>query len=467
MIINNINNISISYLLLILVAVVFAFSISFSLIRNKKAKFLQLVILLALLAFISGWLFISNANAVLLNLFHVYRFSMLFTCLFSILFILILILSYDSEADYFYTLLGIIATGAMIVPMAESLITLFLAIEITSVTTSFAIMTKNKIHLEAAMKMFILSAISVSIFSFAMVLIFPYSPQLALAGLASNNAVSGNYLIELGIILFIAALGFEAAAFPFNLWIPDVYQGARANLTAMVSGINKKIGFVAMMMILFIVFAQYSWFFSSIIAMLSVATMFFGNLVAMVQQNVKRMLAYSSISQAGYILIGIAAASSLGLEASIFQIIAHAFMIIGAFAFIFWLESQYSMNTISDYDGLTQRNAFAGIGLSILMLSMIGIPPLLGFYGKFLLFSSALSARMAALAFIGIINSFISVYYYGRLMIAMHRKTNKKHIMLNKNIIIVTGICIFVIAGIGLYPEFLMHAASLAAKALL
>ncbi len=467
MIINNINNISISYLLLILVAVVFAFSISFSLIRNKKAKFLQLVILLALLAFISGWLFISNANAVLLNLFHVYRFSMLFTCLFSILFILILILSYDSEADYFYTLLGIIATGAMIVPMAESLITLFLAIEITSVTTSFAIMTKNKIHLEAAMKMFILSAISVSIFSFAMVLIFPYSPQLALAGLASNSAVSGNYLIELGIILFIAALGFEAAAFPFNLWIPDVYQGARANLTAMVSGINKKIGFVAMMMILFIVFAQYSWFFSSIIAMLSVATMFFGNLVAMVQQNVKRMLAYSSISQAGYILIGIAAASSLGLEASIFQIIAHAFMIIGAFAFIFWLESQYSMNTISDYDGLTQRNAFAGIGLSILMLSMIGIPPLLGFYGKFLLFSSALSARMAALAFIGIINSFISVYYYGRLMIAMHRKTNKKHIMLNKNIIIVTGICIFVIAGIGLYPEFLMHAASLAAKALL
>ena len=467
MIINNINNISISYLLLILVAVVFAFSISFSLIRNKKAKFLQLVILLALLAFISGWLFISNANAVLLNLFHVYRFSMLFTCLFSILFILILILSYDSEADYFYTLLGIIATGAMIVPMAESLITLFLAIEITSVTTSFAIMTKNKIHLEAAMKMFILSAISVSIFSFAMVLIFPYSPQLALAGLASNSAVSGNYLIELGIILFIAALGFEAAAFPFNLWIPDVYQGARANLTAMVSGINKKIGFVAMMMILFIVFAQYSWFFSSIIAMLSVATMFFGNLVAMVQQNVKRMLAYSSISQAGYILIGIAAASSLGLEASIFQIIAHAFMIIGAFAFIFWLESQYSMNTISDYDGLTQRNAFAGIGLSILMLSMIGIPPLLGFYGKFLLFSSALSARMAALAFIGIINSFISVYYYGRLMVAMHRKTNKKHIMLNKNIIIVTGICIFVIAGIGLYPEFLMHAASLAAKALL
>ena len=467
MIINNINNISISYFLLILVAVVFAFSISFSLIRNKKIKFLQLVVLLALLACISGWLFISNANVVLLNLFHVYRFSMLFTCLFSILFILILILSYDSEADYFYTLLGIIATGAMIVPMAESLITLFLAIEITSVTTSFAIMTKNKIHLEAAMKMFILSAISVSIFSFAMVLIFPYSPQLALAGLASNSAVSGNYLIELGIILFIAALGFEAAAFPFNLWIPDVYQGARANLTAMVSGINKKIGFVAMMMILFIVFAQYSWFFSSIIAMLSVATMFFGNLVAMVQQNVKRMLAYSSISQAGYILIGIAAASSLGLEASIFQIIAHAFMIIGAFAFIFWLESQYSMNTISDYDGLTQRNAFAGIGLSILMLSMIGIPPLLGFYGKFLLFSSALSARMAALAFIGIINSFISVYYYGRLMIAMHRKTNKKHIMLNKNIIIVTGICIFVIAGIGLYPEFLMHAASLAAKALL
>ncbi len=462
-----INNISISYLILILVATLFAFSISFSLIRNKKAKFLQLVVLLALLALVSGWLFISNADAVLLNLFHIYRFSMLFTCLFSILFILILVLSYDSEADYFYTLLGIIATGAMIVPMAYSLITLFLAIEMASVATSFAIMTKNKIHLEAAMKMFILSAISVSIFSFAMVLVFPYNPQLALAGLASNSAISGNYLIELGIVLFIAALGFEAAAFPFNLWIPDVYQGARANLTAMISGINKKIGFVAMMMVLFLVFAQYTWFFSGIIAMLSIATMFFGNLVAMVQQNVKRMLAYSSISQAGYIMIGIAAASSLGLEASIFQIIAHAFMIIGAFAFVFWLESQYGMNTISDYDGLAQRNMFAGIGLSILMLSMIGIPPLLGFYGKFLLFSSALNARMAVLAFIGIINSFISVYYYGKLMIAMHRKTNKKHIMISRNIAIVTGICIFVIVGIGLYPEFFMHAASIAARALL
>ncbi|MCL4380807.1 MAG: NADH-quinone oxidoreductase subunit N [Candidatus Marsarchaeota archaeon] len=465
MAINTINNIS--YILLILVAMIFAFSVSFSLIRNKRAKFLQLAVLLALLAAASGWLFLANANAVLLNLFHIYSFSLLFTCLFSILFILILVLSYDSEADYFYTIIGIIATGAMIVPMAGSLITLFLALEITSVATSFAIMTKNKVHLEAAMKMFILSAVSISIFSFAMVLVFPYSPQLALAGLASNSAVAGNYLIELGIALFIAALGFEAAAFPFNLWIPDVYQGARANLTAMVSGINKKIGFVAMMLVLFIVFAQYAWFFSGIIAMLSLATMFFGNLVAMAQQNVKRMLAYSSISQAGYIMIGIAAASGLGLEASIFQIIAHAFMIIGAFAFVFWLESQYGMNTISDYDGLTQRNMFAGIGLSIIMLSLIGIPPLLGFYGKFLLFSSALGAKMAALAFLGIINSFISVYYYGRLMVAMHRKTNKKHILISRNTAIVAGVCIFVIVGIGLYPEFLMQAASIAARALL
>ncbi len=449
--------INLSYFILFLLSIIFIFSLYSIFNKNKKINFIAVFVLLSLVMITSAYLFFMNTNIILLNLFHLFGFSLFFIFFFSFLFILILILSFKRETEQFYSLLGLVIIGVLLIPIANSLITIFLALELISISTSFLILSKNEYKLESAIKLFLLSAISIAIFAFAMVLIFPYNSQLSLTSLVSNNLITSNYFVELSIILFIVALGFESALFPFNFWVPDVYQGSESNITALISGINKSVAFIAIILILFIVFSSYRQFFSMILFILAILTMFFGNLLALVQKNVKRLFAYSSISQAGYILIGLAAVTQYGLEASTFQIVAHAFMIIGVFSIIFFIQKEHNLNTIEDYNGLSSRNGFAAISLTILMLSMAGIPPLLGFYGKFLLFSSAISANMLILAIIGILNSFISIYYYGKLITSMYRKREVKQISLSKQSIIVVSICLIIIIGIGIYPQPLIH----------
>jgi NADH-quinone oxidoreductase subunit N len=273
------------------------------------------------------------------------------------------------------------------------------------------------------------------------------------------------YLLFLAIMLFIAALGVETALFPFNLWVPDVYQGAPGFVTAMMAGVNKKVAFVALIEILFVLLIGFKGTFAPILAALSILTMFFGNLLAMVQDNVKRMFAYSSISQAGYILIGMAAATQYGITASLFQIITHAFMIIGAFSIVMWLESK-NMHTIDDYSGLFRSNGFAAVSLTIFMLSMAGIPPLMGFYGKFLLFSSAAGSNLLYLAVIGIINSFISIYYYGKVISSVFIKREKRKERMPRGVMVAAGLLVLAIIVFGAYPQPVLHLASLAASAL-
>ncbi len=449
--------INISDFILIILSLIFIYSLFSIFKKNKKINFIIMLLLLLSLILVSSYLFLLSTNILILNLFHIFRFSLFFISFFSFLFILILILSFEKETQYFYTLLSLVIIGVLLIPIANSLITIFLALELISISTSFLILSKNEYKLESAVKLFLLSAISISIFAFAIVLIFPYNAQLTLTNIINNNIISSNYFIELALILFIVALGFESALFPFNFWVPDVYQASESNITALISGINKSVAFVAIILVLFIVFISYKQLFSTILSVLAILTMFFGNLIALVQKNIKRLLAYSSISQAGYILIGIATLTQYGLQASIFQIFAHAFMIIGAFSIIFWLQKQHNLNTISDYKGLSSRNNFAAISLTILMLSMAGIPPLLGFYGKFLLFSSAINANMLLLALIGILNSFISIYYYGKVITAMYRKTRAKIISFDKQALIVASVCVFIIISLGIYPQPLIH----------
>ncbi|MDE1811214.1 MAG: NADH-quinone oxidoreductase subunit N, partial [Candidatus Micrarchaeota archaeon] len=317
---------------------------------------------------------------------------------------------------------------------------------------AFMILHSGKRHTEAAVKFFILSAIAVAVLTFALALIFPYDLQMSLTFLASNYQISGGYIIALAMIFVVVALGFEMAAFPFNLWVPDVYEGSPPNITAMLAGINKKIAFVALIEILFVIFINYTSVFSPILMLLSILTMFFGNIVALSQSNVKRLFAYSSISQAGYIMIGLAAATTLGLEASLFQIVAHALMIIGTFAVVGWLESA-NLRSVSDYTGLSGRNKYAAASLTVFMISMAGIPPLMGFVGKFLLFSSAIGANLVPLAVLGIINSFISIYYYAKLINQMYTRKNSTPIPTESYAMAVAVIAIVAIVAFGLYPQ--------------
>ncbi len=449
-------------LLLLVISGVFSFI-------HRKEK-LQLIISTALFTIIAATsisMLLYAQTVLLLNIFVIYPFSMLFVALFSIAFMLINILSYEYSKDYlsFSLLLGFVALGGFAVAMADSFVTILLGIELVSVPTAFMIMINGKQYVEAAVKLFILAAIGVTLIAFATALIFPYDPGLYLVPLLSATGFSGGYLALLALLLFIAGLAFDASLFPFNLWVPDVYAGSPANITALLAGINKKVAFVALFEILFISLSQFIGTFSIVFQILAILTMFFGNIVALVQNNVKRLFAYSAISQAGYIALGFAAGTPYGISASIFQIVAHTFMIIGSFAIILWLESK-NIRSIQDYNGLGSRNGFVAFALTIFMLSMIGIPPLIGFVGKFLLFTSVINSGLILLALIAIINSVISVYYYLRIILSMYSKRERSVMLADWTVNTVVAICLIAVIAVGIYPQLLFTLTTIAGSSL-
>ncbi len=455
------------YLILFCVAGFIASGIWALFSKNKRIELVISTTLLAVIVASSVYLLLINYDTTILNLIHIYPFSSLFLMLFATTMLLVNILSYARAKDYpdLSLLLGFSFAGMFAVATATSILSIFLGLELLAIATAFMILFEGKNKIEAAVKFFILSSVSVAIFAFALSLLLPYNAQLTLTAAATNPNITGTYLILLSLALFIAAFGFDTALFPFNFWVPDVYEGAPSYVTSLLAGINKKVAFVALIEVLFFVFLAYRSTFSMILTVLAILTMFFGNLIALAQKNVKRLLAYSSISQAGYILVGLASATQYGLEASIFYIIAHAFMIIGAFAIVGWLESK-NIKTIEEYNALNSRNRFAAASLAILMLSMAGIPPLIGFAGKFLVFSSAISGNLVLLAVLGIINSFISIYYYAKVINSMYSRKKEKELRMDLYVVAVVIIAIIVVVAFGIYPQPIITLASNASHAI-
>ena len=450
--------------------VVIAISIIFSaltlLVDDRKIYNAVEIILFGIAASSSFIMLILNYSSRFLQILQADAFSELLFGALGLGVLLIFTLSVDSkEQKEIRLLMSLVLFGVFMVTFAYSMLLIIIGLETVIISTIFMILSNGKRYLEPAMKLFILGAISTGLFVVALSLLLPYNPTLSLGASLAQGA--GRFIIGLSLVLFAAALAIETGAFPFNLWVPDVYDGAPGNITALMAGINKKIAFVAVLEIFIIMFSSYGMFGSSTLIstlffVLSTFTMFFGNLMALIQRNIKRMFAYSSISQAGYIFIGISTATKLGVEGSIFYIIAHMLMIIGAFSIVFWLESN-NIRTLDEYGGLRNRNLFAAISLTILMLSMAGIPPLMGFAGKFILFSSAVYANDITLAVIGIVNSFISIYYYAKVINQMFQKRVYSSIHMPINIFAVVLLCVSLIIAIGVYPQILLGPAAMAA----
>ena len=456
-----------AYIIILCVGSLVATGIVASLSKGKKPAFIAVSVLLAAIALSSAYLLIEGASFVIFNIIHVYAFSLLFVALFAIAMLLVNTLAYSKSDDYagLSLLICLSFVGIFAVASAVSILGIFVGLELLAIATAFMILFDGKHRIEAAVKFFIMSSISVAAFAFGLALLLPYNGSMVLAAAVPNPSISGTALIILSIVMFAAAFGFDTAMFPFNFWVPDVYEGASTYVTSMLAGINKKVAFVALIEVFFLVFVAYKASFSIIFILLAALTMSFGNIVALAQNNVKRLLAYSSIAQAGYIMVGIASATNYGLEASIFYIIAHAFMIIGAFAVVMWLESR-NIKTIDDYSGISGRNRFAAVSLTLLMLSMAGIPPLIGFAGKFLLFSSAISGRIVWLAVLGIINSFISIFYYAKVINAMYSRKRGRAMAMDLHIAAVVAIALAVVIIFGIYPQPLLALASKAAASI-
>ncbi len=444
--------ISIIEILVALFGILIFGNLALSTSSYKKAFLAFNVLMLLTLAGADGYLLYTNTISSSLNLISINPFSLFFMLIFTVGVLLVDILAFQNLENYgnFALLSSFALMGMYSVSFAQSLITIFLGLELAAIPVVFIVLLQKR-ALEASTKLFIMVSIAIAILSFAIVLFYGSSDSLALSGYPQTS------LLAFIAVLFVASLGFEASIFPFNILVPDIYQGAPGHVTALLGGISKKVGFAALLQVVILLFITYSFLFT-VIAAFAVLTMFFGNIAALAQYNVKRMLAYSSISQAGYILIGLATASALGVSASMFQIFAHMLLFIGALAIISWMEG-HNRKSIDDFVGLNNENRLAAFSLSLFMLSFIGLPFTTGFVGKFLLFTSAISANLTWLAIVGIVNTVISIYYYIKVILAMYAtKVGAKEIKMQKSVSAVVLLCLIGTIMLGVVPQFMIQA---------
>ena len=267
-------------------------------------------------------------------------------------------------------------------------------------------------------------------------------------------------MILAGIGLLIVGLGFKAAVAPFHVWTPDVYEGSPTAVTAYMSVAAKAAAFAAILRVFLTAFPSLAADWSGMLAVIAILTIIIGNTVAIAQQNIKRLLAYSSIAHAGYILVAVVAANELGVQSVLYYTLAYTLMNLGAFAVVILLGRRGEENVmIADYAGVGYRQPLLGAAMTIFMLSLAGIPPTAGFFGKFYIFSATLQAGQYVLAVVGILGSVISVYYYLRVIYTMYMVEPARDLGKPDRAPWATAAAAIAVAGVlllGLFPQLVI-----------
>ena len=340
----------------------------------------------------------------------------------------------EEEFEYgeYYVLVLFAAVGMMFMASAADLIIIFLGLE----TFSLAIYvlagffrTQPKSN-ESSLKYFLLGAFSTGFLLYGIALIYGATGTTNLKGIYEfvlKIHVLTDPLLLFGMGLLIVGFGFKVASVPFHMWTPDVYEGAPTSITAFMSVGPKAAGFAAFLRVFLYALSSLQTDWVWILWVLAVLTMTLGNLVAIAQKNIKRMLAYSSIAHAGYILVAMVAASELGTASVLYYILAYAFMNLGAFGVVILYGRKGEENiNVSDYSGMASKYPLLAAAMAIFMFSLAGIPPTAGFVGKFYIFSAAVKAGYIGLAIIGVLNSALSVYFYLRVTVMMYMRNPEK-----------------------------------------
>ncbi len=323
--------------------------------------------------------------------------------------------SSGKKGNEFYFLLWLSLIGMCLIASAADFLVLFIALEI--LTISLYVMTaylkSDKNSLEAGMKYLILGSLASGFFLYGLSFLYGVVHTTrfeAIQTFVNTHAMSPVMLFAL--VLIFSAAAFKIAAFPFHMWVPDVYQGAPTPVTALLSVGSKAAGFVILIRLFASVFASWQPQWSLVLAALAAVTMTYGNLVAMFQTNIKRLLGYSSIGHAGYLMMGIAVGSVLGISAINFYLVGYLFATLAAFFVVIIVSKFESTDQIADYSGLSKRSGILAATLLLALTSLAGMPPLAGFFGKFLLLLATVKNRMLWLALIAAANIVISLYYY-------------------------------------------------------
>ncbi len=328
-----------------------------------------------------------------------------------------------------YPLILFTVVGMMFMASGTDLMTIFLGLEVMSVSLYVlaGFNRANKKSNEAGLKYFLLGAFSTGFLLYGMALTYGATGTTRVYKIAEivgqMTLPSGNIMLVAGMLLMMTGFAFKIAAAPFHMWTPDVYEGAPTPITAFMSAGPKAAGFAAMLRVLLVAMPTLQVEWSQVLWVLAVLTMTVGNITALRQDNIKRMLAYSSIAHAGYALVGLTAGNGTGTAGILFYMLSYAFMNIGAFAIIILVAKKGETNgNVMDFAGLGFKRPVLAVVMTIFLFSLAGMPPTAGFIGKFYLFSGAVQKGYIWLAVIGVLNSAASVYYYLRVMVYMYMK---------------------------------------------
>ncbi|HEY3356955.1 MAG TPA: NADH-quinone oxidoreductase subunit N [Polyangia bacterium] len=340
---------------------------------------------------------------------------------------------HDCEFGEFYALILFAIAGMMILAAATDLVTVFLGLETMSVAIYVLVGSRLKAgrSAEAALKYYLVGAFSAAILLYGIALVYGATGTTSLTGIAAQvSGVSANPIFILGLVLLLCGLAYKVAAVPFHMWTPDAYEGAPTPVTAFMAAGVKAAAFAALVRVLTTAFnleavkiGTGGWV--TILQVLAVLTMTLGNIAALRQENVKRLLAYSAISHAGYVLVGVVAVGVVGKEAQppvLYYLLAYTFSTIGAFGVVAWLGSRNDERLmLDDWAGLSSRHPLAALAMTLFLLSLAGVPPTAGFFAKFYVLRAAtMDPQLYPLVVIAVLNSVVAAFYYLKVIMAMY-----------------------------------------------
>jgi NADH-quinone oxidoreductase subunit N len=381
----------------------------------------------------------GSSQAIFNNMLAVDNFALFFKLLFLGIAALVILASVDYVSKFarfqgeYHALVLLSALGMMLMAATVELISIYIVLELTSISLYVLVgFLKDPKSSEASLKYLLLGAVASAVLLYGMALVFGFTGTTQLGQIAEAvkgmQSISDGLGLILGVVLLVAGFGFKIAAVPFQMWVPDVYEGAPTPITAYLSVASKAAGFAVILRVFYSAFGLPQWLsldWGLIFAVLAAIGMTLGNIVALPQTNIKRMLGYSSIAQAGYLMVGLAAvglspvADAVGRSTVLFFLVSYALTNLGAFTAIIAISNKLNSDLIEDYSGMGKRAPLLALGLTLCLVSLIGMPPAAGFMAKFYIFGGAVHHGLLWLVVIAVINSVISAYYYLRVVKVM------------------------------------------------
>ena len=400
--------------------------------------------------------------------------SLFFICIFTISSALAILLSVEYNeregirAGEYYALILFCTVGMILLASSTDMIMIFLGIEIVSICLYVLAGIRRNDHRsnEASLKYFLLGAFATGFLLYGMTLVYGSTGSTNLFKIAEfvqNPSAQSSPLLLMGLVLLVIGFGFKVASAPFHMWAPDVYQGAPTPVTAFMAVGPKAAAFAAFFRVFAEAFPAMSSSWEILLSIIAVLSMIVGNLGAIMQTNIKRMLAFSSVSHAGYILMAVIAKSSLGSSSMLFYMLTYAFMTFGVFGIIIILGRKGEENLeIQNYSGLAYKHPVIALSMTIFLLSLGGLPPFAGFVAKFYLFSAAIQEGLLTLVIIAVLNSAISFYYYLKIVVFMYMKEPEAEFNISLTPMTLFVVLIGVIGTIqlGIFPNAIITLAS-------